>query len=347
MKIPRIANAINHIDDELVSGALSTRTAKKNAWLKWASVAACFVIFLVAVAAVALNLLDAQNPITQTDKYTEKYYDYWIDAGEFAEYIGGKVVSEDKIGSKISDVSVTAGWKNGAGEWLSMENLNAEVYEIEGVERDVSVALKFIDKGEALTTTHYYEIKHPNAEYNGMKLPDYKAENPVRYLEEGDMGRSNGWQDFGPVGEIRTITVPIGSTYIYQMYSYYIRNDLTHLYSNWTLPSSLEELPEWLADTEAVGRKSFWYSMGYRLPANIAVENVTEITSEDGNINFIAAEYKIQLRDGENEKEESWIIYFMQEYGVYSAYAVVAHENFDFVKSYSESIVKSYQIKQN
>ena len=277
----------------------------------------------------------------------EKYYHYEINSGAFAEYIGGHVVSEDEIGDKIENVVVTAGWKNESGEWLSIENLNAEVYEIRGVRRDVRVALKFIDKGEAVTTTHYYGITHPNAEYNGMILPDYKAENPVRYLEESDMGKCNGWQDFGLNGEIRTITVPVGSTYVYQMYSYYIRNDLTHLYSNWPLPSSIEELPEWLADAEAKGRKSFWYSMGYRLPANITVENVTEITSsEDGNMNFIAAEYKIQLRDGEFEKEESWIIYFMQEHGIYSAYAVVAHENFDFVKSYSESIVGSYQKKQ-
>ena len=61
---------------------------------------------------------------------------------------------------------------------------------------------------------------------------------------------------------------------------------------------------------------------------------------------FIKAEYKVLIKDGPNEKEENWVIYFMEEDCVYSAYAVIANENFDFVKSYSETIVKSYQTKQ-
>ena len=63
-------------------------------------------------------------------------------------------------------------------------------------------------------------------------------------------------------------------------------------------------------------------------------------------IKFLKAEYTVQIKDGLNEKEEHWVIYFMEEEGIYSAYAVLANENFDFVKSYSEGIVKSYQNKQ-
>ena len=71
--------------------------------------------------------------------------------------------TEDKIGRKISDVSVTAGWKNEAGEWISeTEKLCGEVYTIEGVPNHIAVALKFIDKGEAVTTTHYYVIMNPD-----------------------------------------------------------------------------------------------------------------------------------------------------------------------------------------
>ena len=255
------------------------------------------------------------------------------------------MISANQIGSKIEDVLVTAGWKNAAGEWLSNEILNAEVYAIEGVESEVAAALKFIDQGEAVTTTHYYVIMHPNAEYNGKVFPDYNAENPVRYLEETDMGKSNGWQNFGTNGEIRTITAPVGSTYIYQMYSYYIRNDLSHIYWDQELPRTLHELPEWLSDTVSAGRRSFWYSMGCRIPKNITLEAISEITSEDGSTHFLKAEYKVQIMDGATKAEEDWIIYFMEEDGVYSAFAVIAHENFTFVKSYSETIIKSYQPK--
>jgi len=348
MKKENISDALNNIDFDMVEDVYeSTKTnmkKPKNIWLKWGAIAACFAVVMASSFIIVPMLFEGDT--TDGELVHEKYYDYQINDGIFSTYIGGKVIEEGKVGSKLEDVVVTAGWKNEAGEWLTVEMLNAEVYAIACVESDVAVALRFIDKGEALTTEHYYTLTHPNAEYNGTIFPDYVAENPVRYLEESDMGKSNGWQDFGLNGEIRTITMPVGSSYVYQMYSYYIRNDLKHIYWNEELPDELEKLPEWLSDTKSAGRRSFWYSMGLRIPVNITVKATTEITSENGVMQFIKAEYKVHIKDGSNEKEENWVIYFMEEDGVYSAYAVLANENFDFVKSYSESIVKSYQKKQ-
>lgn len=54
MKTPRIANAISHIDEELINNAVKTqKTAKKTVWIKWSSFAACFTVLLI-VAAVAV-----------------------------------------------------------------------------------------------------------------------------------------------------------------------------------------------------------------------------------------------------------------------------------------------------
>ena len=357
MRKEDFAEVLGDINEKHILGARAQHKAKKPVWLKWGAMAACFAVIFMAVI-VAPMMFDSNDPppsfsdegSDQTDIgeeiQLEKYYDYQINDGMFAPYIGGKVIEEGNVGSKLENVVVTAGWKNKAGEWLTVETLNAEVYAIACVESDVAVALKFIDQGEAVTTTHYYTLTHPNAEYNGTVFPDYIAENPVRYLEESSMGKSNGWQDFGLNGEIRTITIPVGSSYVYQMYSYYIRNDLKHIYWNEDLPDTLEKLPEWLSDSESAGRRTFWYSMGLRIPVDITVEATSEITSENGIIKFLKAEYTVQIKDGLNEKEEHWVIYFMEEDGVYSAYAVLANENFDFVKSYSESIVKSYQNKQ-
>ena len=150
---------------------------------------------------------------------------------------------------------------------------------------------------------------------------------------------------FGTKGEIRTITVPIGSTYVYQMYSYYIRNDLSHIYADEELPDKFEDLPRWLTDTMTVGRRSFWYSMG-RLPESIEVVSTSELTNESGSMKFVMVEYKVQSNVINGDKIEDWVVYFMEDEGVYSAYAVRVNESFDFVKSYSETIVKSYQLKQ-
>ena len=67
------------------------------------------------------------------------------------KFVGGKVIVEDKLGNKIADVNLTAGWKDDKGEWTSeTEALRGELYAINGVSNDVAVALKFIDKGEAV-----------------------------------------------------------------------------------------------------------------------------------------------------------------------------------------------------
>ena len=175
MKTPRIANAVGLIDDDLVIGAAnSTKTVNKNNWLKWSSIAACFAILLAAAAITLPMMLKGNDPFPPTDTEIgeavyEKGYSYNVDDGIFSTYIGGKVIAEDKIGNMLSNVSVTAGWKNNTGDWIYTEKLQGEVYSINGISNDVAVALKFIDKGEAVTTTHYYVIMNPNADLTPVK----------------------------------------------------------------------------------------------------------------------------------------------------------------------------------
>ncbi len=100
---------------------------------------------------------------------SEKYL-YQVDEGRFSVYIGGRVIAEEKLGGKITDATVTAGWKSMPdGKWLTEENLRAEVYAIEGIAEEVAVALRFIDKGDALTTTHCYVILNPNADLSDVE----------------------------------------------------------------------------------------------------------------------------------------------------------------------------------
>ncbi|MBE6763853.1 MAG: hypothetical protein E7553_05840 [Ruminococcaceae bacterium] len=98
-----------------------------------------------------------------------KYYDYYVDNGAFSSYMNGKVINESKLGNKLDEVTVTAGWKATDGTWLSKEYLRAELYSITGVASDVAVALKFLDKGEAITTSHYYVIMNPVADLSSVE----------------------------------------------------------------------------------------------------------------------------------------------------------------------------------
>lgn len=259
MKTPRIVNSVGHIDDDLITDAVkSEKSSKKNVWIKWTSLAACFaLVLIVAVAAgpvmsenrniapsVDLGNInpvidnsdtntssnieetsaqpkteennisvsnegitpsennDETNPAvnnetTQSVTYNEfsgykKSYFYKVDEGDFSTYIGGKVINKDKLGEKISDVTVTAGWETWVGgnltETVSTENLRAEVYSIDGVSNDVAVALKFIDKGEAVTTTHYYVILNPDADLSAVKdyIIPYSVPGYTSYKADGE-----------------------------------------------------------------------------------------------------------------------------------------------------------------
>ena len=191
MKTPRIVNAVGHIDDDLVSGATRAKAVKKNAWLKWGSIAACFAIMLMAAVVAVPMMFGGDDPVPPIDdeyQYESGYF-YQINEGAYSTYVGGKVITEDKIGNKIADVNLTAGWKDDKGEWKSeTEALRGEVYTINGVSNDVAVALKFIDKGEAVTTTHYYVIMNPAADLTPVQ--DYIIA-PITPNNPGDEGAVN------------------------------------------------------------------------------------------------------------------------------------------------------------
>lgn len=54
MKIPKIANAVGYIDDDLINAAgENKRTTKHKLWVKWGAIAACFAV-CVALGAIFL-----------------------------------------------------------------------------------------------------------------------------------------------------------------------------------------------------------------------------------------------------------------------------------------------------
>ena len=140
----------------------------------------------------AVNNETTQSVTSNEFSGYKKSYFYKVDDDNFSSYIGGKVINKDKLGEKISDVTVTAGWETWVGEKLtetvSTENLRAEVYLINGVSNDVAVALKFIDKGEAVTTTHYYVILNPDADLSSVKeyIIPYSVPGYTSYKTDGE-----------------------------------------------------------------------------------------------------------------------------------------------------------------
>ena len=183
------------------------------------------------------------------------------------------------------------------------------------------------------------------ADYN-ISFPNYSEQNPVRYLQENEFGKYDGWQDFGKNGEIRTVAQPMGSTYTYQMYSWYIRNDLQQLYEGYELPKDIEDMPKWVADITKNGRRILWKSMSDTLPKEIELVKTETIATEDGSKEFVKAQYEIIVQgiSGDDVKEQ-WIVYFTEDDGVYSSFAVKVNEGLEAVERLADGIVESYKEK--
>ncbi len=179
--------------------------------------------------------------------------------------------------------------------------------------------------------------------YSSLTFPNYSQINPVRYLSQNEIGFYNGWQDFGLSGEIKTHPWH-QATYTYQMYSYFIRTNLQDLYGEVLLPQSFEDLPQWVAQTEADGHRILWFSMtGRTLPNQIELLQTEVLANTSETQTFIRAEYRVTL----SETIQQWIVYFMEVDGIYSSYSIRVNEFYDQVLSTGDLIVKTYQIRTN
>lgn len=74
MSIPKIAKAMDYIDDELVSGAIEYKRAKKkNIWVKWGAMAACLCLMIVGIVNIP-NLTDNAQDYAETVTYNNAQY---------------------------------------------------------------------------------------------------------------------------------------------------------------------------------------------------------------------------------------------------------------------------------
>jgi len=201
MKTPRIANAVGHIDDDLIIAAAENRKkTKHNHWLQWGSAAACFAVLIITGAAILPSLFSGNVSPNGTDG---RYKDFNIQAGESAiiwpweyqtvyerytglsfdgtEYRGkGSDISEDLVGELIGTHTIV-GYDEITGE---KHTSDFEVY-----------GLKYVDKSQCVTVKMdgiYYVFMNdtyapPSTLGNLFDLVDFpKAVELNRFSEEGD-----------------------------------------------------------------------------------------------------------------------------------------------------------------
>lgn len=157
-----LRRALGGVDAELIEAA-DERTARPARLLRqrWAAAAAAFVLLLGAAWALPRFLTSPRGVPVETAP--EREYRWRVEGGRFASYVPGRVIEEARVGERLGAVTVTAGW-TARGESESVERLRAEVCAIRGVGADVAVCVRFLDPGDALTTTHYYTLLNPAAD---------------------------------------------------------------------------------------------------------------------------------------------------------------------------------------
>jgi hypothetical protein len=188
MKKEQLYEAIGQIDEAYLQDTHGTKgKSTPSLWFKFGTVAASFgVVLLLAYFILNSSLWNRDLPPTATTEATMETafgtrYVYRVKEGDFSAYRGGKVIDKALIGEKIETVTVSAGWITEEGQAPTDEELTAEVYTITGVSTEVAAALRFLDKGDALTTTHYYVILNPEADLSPVAdyvIPDYMPNNP-------------------------------------------------------------------------------------------------------------------------------------------------------------------------
>jgi len=82
MKTPKIAEAMNHLDDDLITEATreEKRTFQTAPFLKWGSLAACFCLLIVS-AIILIPMLQPEGPVSPADPL---YKDVHVQGSEIA-----------------------------------------------------------------------------------------------------------------------------------------------------------------------------------------------------------------------------------------------------------------------
>ena len=157
MKIPRMAKSVGQIDDDLITAAAECKKKKKNNWMKWGSLAACFAVLVIAGAAILPSLLGNNTPGGTNDRYK----DHIIQAGEssivwpwkyltvYEKYRGlkldgvesrrhARLVSENLVGALIGTYCVVGYDNIDGGKYTE----DFEVYQLKYADKSELVAVK-------------------------------------------------------------------------------------------------------------------------------------------------------------------------------------------------------------
>lgn len=130
MSIPRIAKAMDHIDDDLISGAVEYKSAKKkNTWVKWGAIAACLCLVLAFTIPTISNVLERNGGADPVEDiapfaFNGAYYEYTDNADILEKYGLSRVLTADDAGQHFAFLQ-----KVGAEYKETVQETDIELYD--------------------------------------------------------------------------------------------------------------------------------------------------------------------------------------------------------------------------
>ena len=169
MKREKIEKALENIDPIYIESAANYRKKRtyENKILKWGTMAASLTILLIAVALLP-QLFPRSNDVywsepQQQNALLEKRKLSVIGDPLYESYVSLRVIDAAYVGEKLGDTEVRSFWRNYlVNEDTDLELLRAEIYAIKGISPETAVCIRYLDEGDALTTSHYYTYINPN-----------------------------------------------------------------------------------------------------------------------------------------------------------------------------------------
>ena len=165
-----LLDAIGGIDPKHVQAAEAMRPHSRKGLLT--AIAAAAVLLLVSFAIWKGLFVTPEKPpetyadtsldlteATVAEKVISSQYRTQILDDAYADYHSVRVCDPAYVDleHELAEILVEGGWKDGNGVAIDTpETLRAIVYPLREIPEDQAICLFFLDKGDALTTTHYY-----------------------------------------------------------------------------------------------------------------------------------------------------------------------------------------------
>lgn len=159
MSIPRIAKAMDHIDDDLISGAVEYKSAKKkNTWVKWGAIAACLCLVLAFTIPTISNVLERNGGADPVEDiapfaFNGAYYEYTDNADILEKYGLPRVLTADDAGQHFAFLQ-----KVGAEYKETVQETDIELYDYAKVSCKGVMVIRDGDKYGAALFCNFFSV---------------------------------------------------------------------------------------------------------------------------------------------------------------------------------------------